>query len=69
VFRVCKSNSASADDQLNKNIRRTLLHTYGIVIGQTVYKERTHLKFTLLNPRLTHTDLDNLITTILSIAE
>lgn len=70
VFRVYKKNLSDEEcDTLNKKIRRTLLHTHGIVIGQTVYKNRTHLKFTLLNPRLTHSDIDSLIATIRSIAE
>ena len=33
----------------------------GIVIGQTVFQGRVMLKFTLLNPHLTHEHIDELI--------
>ncbi|MCF0241244.1 MAG: diaminobutyrate decarboxylase, partial [Treponema sp.] len=61
VFRfVSDSNSAEENDEINKKIRRTLLHKYGIVVGQTVSDHRVCLKFTLLNPNLTHKKLDEL---------
>ncbi len=47
-------------DEKNKKIRRKLL-SEGIVIGQTVFNGRTMLKFTLLNPALTHAHIDELI--------
>ena len=50
-------------DELNKRIRRELL-SRGTVIGQTVYQDHVMLKFTLLNPALTHEHLDTLIATI-----
>ena len=50
-------------DELNKRIRRELL-SRGTVIGQTVYQNHVMLKFTLLNPALTHEHLDTLIATI-----
>lgn len=55
VFRLRKS------DGTNKKVRRLLLHTHGVVIGQTVYANRTFLKFTLLNPLLDHKKLDELL--------
>lgn len=47
-------------DDVNKAVRRELLEE-GIVIGQTVYKNRVMLKFTLLNPALTHSEIDSLL--------
>ena len=47
-------------DERNKAVRRKLL-AEGIVIGQTVFSGRTMLKFTLLNPVLTHEHIDTLI--------
>lgn len=48
-------------DELNKKVRRLLLHEEGVVIGQTVYEGKTFLKFTLLNPLLDHQKLDGLL--------
>ena len=47
-------------DELNKRVRRILL-SEGTVIGQTVKDGRVMLKFTLLNPNLTHETLDSII--------
>ncbi|WP_320130110.1 aspartate aminotransferase family protein [uncultured Sphaerochaeta sp.] len=58
VFRL----RASCDT--NKKIRRSLLLDKGVVIGQTVYAEKTFLKFTLLNPLINHQKLDSLIALI-----
>ena len=70
VFRLVQPNLTPQEtDELNKEVRRALLHEHGIVIGQTVYKERTHLKFTLLNPRLTHEKIDSLLETIAGLAK
>lgn len=55
VFRLAGS------DDLNKAVRRALLHRHGVVVGQTVHQGRTCLKFTLLNPTLTHEKLDGLL--------
>ena len=66
VFRYCGSvKDAKAEelkklDEINKKVRRTLIHEYGTIIGQTVSDERVCLKFTLLNPRITHKKLDEL---------
>ena len=54
-------------DTMNKRIRRELLHKRGVVIGQTVCKEHVCLKFTLLNPLLTHEKLDELLELILNL--
>ncbi len=56
------------DDECNKKIRRELL-SEGIVIGQTVFGGRTMLKFTLLNPALTHEHIDRLTERIKELAE
>ncbi len=48
-------------DEVNKRVRRLLLHKKGVVIGQTVYNNKTFLKFTLLNPLLDHQKLDELL--------
>ena len=61
--------AALADDETNKRVRRTLLHKHGIVIGQTVADGRVCLKFTLLNPLMTHAKLEELVSTIEKIAE
>ena len=59
VFRFVVKNERSDDkiDEINKKIRRTLIHEKGIVIGQTVSDEKVFLKFTLLNPLITHEKL------------
>ena len=48
------------DDEVNRKVRRALL-CEGTVIGQTVMNGHVMLKFTLLNPRLTHEHIDRLI--------
>ena len=62
VFRYVRNNIDC--DEINKKIRRSLIHKYGIVIGQTVSDTKVCLKFTLLNPEITHDKLDELIETI-----
>lgn len=57
VFRYKKG---SDPDTINKKVRRTLIHQYGTIIGQTVSNGHVCLKFTLLNPRITHAKLDEL---------
>ena len=58
------SISGEALDEINKKVRRTLIHKYGTIIGQTISDGRVCLKFTLLNPRITHKKLDELKTLI-----
>lgn len=53
-------------DELNKRVRRILL-SEGTVIGQTVKDGRVMLKFTLLNPNLTHERIDTIIDRIKAI--
>ena len=68
VFRLKPiSSSEESGDELNKRVRRTLLHRHGIVIGQTVFDGHVHLKFTLLNPLVTHEKLDELIELLLQL--
>lgn len=59
VFRVRDT------DEVNRKIRRALIHQCGIVIGQTVFQRHVCLKCTLLNPELTHETLDKLLAQIL----
>jgi L-2,4-diaminobutyrate decarboxylase len=66
VFRYKAKENA---DEINKIVRRKLIHEHGIVIGQTVSNEYTFLKFTLLNPLITHEKLDELKALIKSLAE
>ena len=47
-------------DEVNKRVRRLLL-AEGTVIGQTVKDGRVMLKFTLLNPNLTHGRIDSIV--------
>ncbi len=56
-----------AGDDVNKRVRRSLL-SEGIVIGQTVYRGSVMLKFTLLNPALTHDEISLLIKHIKELA-
>ena len=52
VFRI------TSTDDTNKRVRRALIHKHGVVIGQTVYNGKVFLKFTLLNPLVTHEKLE-----------
>ena len=56
-------------DEINKTVRRKLLHEHGIVVGQTVSDGKICLKFTLLNPLMTHKKLDELLELILKLSE
>ena len=47
-------------DDRNRNARKKLM-SEGTIIGQTVYKGKVMLKFTLLNPSLTKEHIDGLI--------
>lgn len=59
VFRYVKENLDC--DEINKKVRRSLIHKYGIIIGQTISDDKVCLKFTLLNPEITHEKLDELV--------
>ena len=68
VFRVLpQAGAAESADDMNKRIRRALLHEHGVVIGQTVCRGSVYLKFTLLNPLLTHETLKGLMDLIASL--
>lgn len=68
VFRY-KAADDSLSDEINKKVRRCLLHKHGIVIGQTVSNGHVCLKFTLLNPLMTHKKLDDLVSLIQELCE
>lgn len=59
VFRYISEKTENTDE-INKKVRRLLLHNHGVVIGQTVSNGHVCLKFTLLNPLMTHEKLDSL---------
>lgn len=63
VFRLSSAKCGGDEqaDEVNKKVRRSLIHNHGVVIGQTVSDGRVHLKFTLLNPLITRQKLDSLI--------
>ena len=62
VFRLYDEKlSDEENDEVNKKVRRALIHQEGVVIGQTVYNGRVHLKFTLINPLTSHEKLDELM--------
>lgn len=67
VFRFVSKISDS--DEINKKVRRTLIHEHGIVIGQTISDGNVCLKFTLLNPLITHSKLDEIIELIRKLAK
>lgn len=69
VFRILSADETKiSSDEVNKRVRRTLIHEHGVVIGQTVHDKKVYLKFTLLNPLVTHEKLDSLLSLIKSIA-
>ena len=73
VFRVLPAEGKTASDEeideLNKKVRRALIHQEGVVIGQTVFDGKVFLKFTLLNPRITYEKLDGMLDLIQSLAD
>ncbi len=73
VFRFCKNEKSEDDkkrnDEINKHVRRELLHNYGIVIGQTVANQKVFLKFTLLNPLIEKENLSELVNLIQKLSE
>lgn len=65
VFRLSQSFCGKADrDEVNKKVRRALIHDKGIVIGQTVSNGGVCLKFTMLNPLITKQTIDDVLITI-----
>ncbi len=68
VFRYISEKTENTDE-INKKVRRQLLHNHGVVIGQTVSNGHVCLKFTLLNPLMTHEKLDSLIDLILTLSK
>lgn len=66
VFRIIPEDDSQDIDSFNKYIRRSLMHDYGIIIGQTVAKGSVYLKFTLLNPTSTKDDFDALMQLLLT---
>ncbi|MCR5764829.1 MAG: aspartate aminotransferase family protein [Treponema sp.] len=64
VYKESNSENPEKSDFINKKVRRTLIHSYGTVIGQTVSDGKVFLKFTLLNPLITHEKLDKLVSLI-----
>ncbi|MCR4953169.1 MAG: aspartate aminotransferase family protein [Treponema sp.] len=67
--KLAQNEQASRLDEINKKVRRALIHEHGIVIGQTISDGFTCLKFTLLNPLITHEKLDELKALIKELAE
>ena len=62
VFRLLPPKGSKEDaDDLNRRLRKTLMHQYGAIIGQTVWKDRVFLKFTLLNPLQTRESLTEVL--------
>lgn len=62
VFRL------NRDCEVNKRVRRALIHDHGVVIGQTVLNDLVYLKLTLLNPLLNQKNLTDLLDLIKSLA-
>ena len=67
VFRFCDGDKDT--DEINKKVRRRLIHEYGTIIGQTVSDGKVCLKFTLLNPLITHEKLDELKSLITALSK
>lgn len=68
VFRCVRFSDEEKNDSVNKSVRKNLLHKKGISLGQTVSDGRVCLKVTLLNPLVTHKNLDDLIDEIVECA-
>lgn len=69
VFRYSNCKDDNTADEVNKKVRRSLIHDHGIVIGQTVSNGHVCLKFTLLNPLITNEKLDELLNLIKTLSE
>lgn len=68
VFRCLASEDDAENDRLNKCIHRELFRTGQAVIAKTAAAGKTYLKFTLLNPRTTLSDLDDILGRIQELA-
>ena len=66
VFRIKSKDTKLDIDEMNRKIRRSLMHDYGIIIGQTKAKENVFLQFTLLNPTCEKEDFDALLQLLLT---
>ncbi len=75
VFRYLPVNPLprEREDEVNALLRRLLLESGDALIGRTravcpsdTNKERTCLKFTLLNPTMTHADVDDLLRLVIA---
>lgn len=68
AFRYCpqltKNDLLERSNQINRQIRLNLITQGDAVIAQTKVGSYTHLKFTLLNPRTTLSDIQGLLTQI-----
>lgn len=66
LFRYCPAgmHDEAAIDRLNQRIREALLASGEAVLGGTRRRRRHYLKFTLLNPRTTLADLQQILTLI-----
>ena len=70
VFRYCPTQTpAKYDDttwanQINSQIRTSLLHSGKAVLAQTKVGDRLYLKFTLLNPQTTLVDITQVLSSI-----
>lgn len=75
VFRYCpqqippKVEPITWANKINNQIRLSLLQQGAAVIGQTQIANSTYLKFTLLNPRTTITDIQTLLNRIKQLGE
>ncbi|MEC1261585.1 aspartate aminotransferase family protein [Bacillus swezeyi] len=68
VFRCLGGKDDAENDGLNKYIHRELFRTGRAVIAKTAADGKTYLKFTLLNPRTTLSDLEGVLSEIQKLA-
>ncbi|MGR5061480.1 diaminobutyrate--2-oxoglutarate transaminase family protein [Photobacterium sp. DNB22_13_2] len=64
LFRYIGNNAESALDGINKQLRIDALVEGKAVLGETVVEGKVALKFTILNPCLTMSDFESLLTEI-----
>lgn len=68
VFRYQPAEAVNVCE-LNKRIQQELLHSGRAVIAKTQHHGESYLKFTLLNPRTTREDIDELLSDIRALGE